>query len=67
MHEALTNAILHGNLELSSVLRETDETEYYRLSQDRRTQEPYRDRRVHLRNERATYAQIASELKAFAG
>ncbi len=46
LHEALTNAILHGNLELSSTLRETDEKEYYRLSVERRNQEPYRDRRV---------------------
>src|SRR5262249_22612056 len=36
----------HGNLELGSALRETDEKEYYRLSVERRTQEPYADRRV---------------------
>ncbi len=48
LHEALTNAILHGNLELSSSLRETDEKEYYRLSVERRAQEPYRDRRVFV-------------------
>jgi len=35
MHEALTNAILHGNLELLSTLRETDEKEYYRLGVER--------------------------------
>jgi CheY-like chemotaxis protein/anti-sigma regulatory factor (Ser/Thr protein kinase) len=46
LHEALTNAILHGNLELSSALRESAEKEYYRLSAERRSQEPYRDRRV---------------------
>src|SRR5438477_512489 len=48
LHEALTNAILHGNLELSSALRESDEKEYYRLSVERRSQEPYRDRRVYV-------------------
>jgi CheY-like chemotaxis protein/anti-sigma regulatory factor (Ser/Thr protein kinase) len=48
LHEALTNAILHGNLELSSTMRETDEKEYYRLARDRREQEPYRDRRVFV-------------------
>src|SRR5688572_30317921 len=48
LHEALTNAILHGNLELSSSLRESDEKEYYRQSVERRTQEPYADRRVFV-------------------
>jgi CheY-like chemotaxis protein/anti-sigma regulatory factor (Ser/Thr protein kinase) len=46
LHEALTNAILHGNLELSSEMRETDEKEYYRLARERRTQPPYAGRRV---------------------
>lgn len=48
LHEALTNAILHGNLELDSSLRETDEKAYYRLSQERRSQAPYVDRRVNV-------------------
>lgn len=48
LHEALTNAILHGNLELSSSLRETDEKEYYRLGVERRSQPPYGDRRVYV-------------------
>jgi CheY-like chemotaxis protein/anti-sigma regulatory factor (Ser/Thr protein kinase) len=48
LHEALTNAILHGNLELDSILRETDEKQYYQLAVQRRGQEPYRDRRVHV-------------------
>jgi CheY-like chemotaxis protein/anti-sigma regulatory factor (Ser/Thr protein kinase) len=51
LHEALTNAILHGNLELDSAMRETDEKGYYRLAADRRTQPPYQDRRVHVRME----------------
>ena len=46
MHESLTNAMLHGNLELDSALREDDEKQYYRLSVQRRTQAPYSDRRV---------------------
>jgi CheY-like chemotaxis protein len=46
MHESLTNAMLHGNLELDSALREDDEKQYYRLSVQRRTQPPYSDRRV---------------------
>ncbi len=48
LHEALTNAILHGNLSLSSELRETDEKEYYRLATERRTQPPWSERRVHV-------------------
>lgn len=48
LHEALTNAILHGNLGLSSELRETNEKEYYRLAVERRTQSPWSDRRVHV-------------------
>jgi CheY-like chemotaxis protein/anti-sigma regulatory factor (Ser/Thr protein kinase) len=48
LHEALTNAILHGNLELSSALRESDEKEYYRLAVSRRSEPPYADRRVHV-------------------
>jgi CheY-like chemotaxis protein len=48
LHEALTNAIFHGNLELSSDLKEADETQYYRLAKERQTQEPYKDRRVFV-------------------
>ncbi len=48
LHEALTNAILHGNLELESALRESDEKRYYRLGVERREQEPFRDRRVYV-------------------
>src|SRR5262245_22389832 len=48
LHEALTNAILHGNLDLSSELRESDEKEYYRLGVERRGQPPYADRRVFI-------------------
>jgi CheY-like chemotaxis protein/anti-sigma regulatory factor (Ser/Thr protein kinase) len=49
LHEALTNAILHGNLALSSELRETNEKEYYRLAQERRTQPPWSERRVFVK------------------
>jgi CheY-like chemotaxis protein/anti-sigma regulatory factor (Ser/Thr protein kinase) len=48
LHEALTNAIFHGNLGLGSELRETDERRYYELARERRIQEPYRDRRVYV-------------------
>src|SRR5262249_15467487 len=36
LHEALTNAIFHGNLELNSSIKERDEKEYYRLANERR-------------------------------
>lgn len=48
LHEALTNAILHGNLGLSSAMRETDEKEYYRLGVERREQPQYKERRVFV-------------------
>src|SRR5262249_1196480 len=48
LHEALTNAILHGNLELSSELREADEKAYHRLGLERRAQPPSAERRVSV-------------------
>src|SRR5262245_22288060 len=48
LHEALRNAIHHGNLELSSALRQQDQEGYYRLAEQRRRQEPYCQRRVSL-------------------
>lgn len=59
LQEALTNAIYHGNLEVSSDLRQDDEKVYYALAEERRHLTPYRDRKVyvHARFERdeATY------------
>jgi CheY-like chemotaxis protein len=49
LNEALLNAILHGNLELSSDLRQEDEEIFLELGDERRRQAPYRDRRVHVR------------------
>jgi CheY-like chemotaxis protein len=48
LREALINAIHHGNLEVASKLREQDEKQYYQLVEERREQEPYQDRRVHI-------------------
>jgi CheY-like chemotaxis protein len=48
LREALVNAIHHGNLEVSSELREKDDKTYYQLIEERRRQKPYQDRRVHL-------------------
>lgn len=48
LREALVNAMLHGNLEISSDLRETDEKAYYALIEQRRELEPFDDRHVHV-------------------
>jgi CheY-like chemotaxis protein len=48
LREALMNAIEHGNLELSSGLRDDDERAYRELREQRRREEPYRDRRVYV-------------------
>jgi CheY-like chemotaxis protein len=48
LREAILNAMEHGNLELSSELRENDEGSYHRLGQERRKQKPYCDRRVYI-------------------
>ncbi len=49
LNEALLNAIQHGNLELSSDLRQEDEEVFRNLGEERRRQPPYRDRRVRIR------------------
>src|SRR6516164_6021910 len=46
LEEALLNAMFHGNLELSSDLRQDDEGAYYRLAEERRGIAPFRDRQV---------------------
>jgi CheY-like chemotaxis protein/anti-sigma regulatory factor (Ser/Thr protein kinase) len=49
LSEALLNAIQHGNLELSSDLRQEEEEVFRNLGEERRRQSPYRDRRVRVR------------------
>ena len=48
LEEALLNAAHHGNLEISSDLREEDHTAYYQLARDRLTEEPYAGRRIRV-------------------
>jgi CheY-like chemotaxis protein/anti-sigma regulatory factor (Ser/Thr protein kinase) len=48
LREALINAIDHGNLEVSSELREGDDSNYHDLVNQRRQESPYKDRRVHF-------------------
>jgi len=49
LQEALVNAIHHGNLEVSSTLREHDEKGYQALIKERIIQKPFRDRRIHVK------------------
>ncbi|WP_052639967.1 ATP-binding protein [Zavarzinella formosa] len=46
--EAIDNALHHGNLELSSSLREGDGSQWRETGALRRTVSPYRDRRIHV-------------------
>jgi len=48
LHEALANAMYHGNLEVDSKLRENEDDSYYDLIAHRQQLAPYRDRRVRL-------------------
>jgi len=46
--EALSNAYFHGNLEVSSELRQQDADSYHALAEERRSQEPYCNRRIYV-------------------
>jgi CheY-like chemotaxis protein/anti-sigma regulatory factor (Ser/Thr protein kinase) len=48
LREAIINAMEHGNLEADSKLREDSGEQYYKLLAERRQQEPYSERRVHV-------------------
>lgn len=48
LEEALVNALYHGNLGLSSELREDNRDHYYKLAETRRGQQPYAVRRIHV-------------------
>ena len=49
LDEALVNAIVHGNLEVSSELRQSEDgKEYADAIQQRKQEAPYKDRRVHI-------------------
>ncbi len=48
LDEAITNAIIHGNLEVSSKLRQRDDNAYGELIQARSQMAPYADRRVSI-------------------
>jgi CheY-like chemotaxis protein/anti-sigma regulatory factor (Ser/Thr protein kinase) len=48
LEEALVNAMLHGNLEVSSALRGDTDEAYYTLITRRSAESPYQDRRIHV-------------------
>ena len=68
LQEALTNAMFHGNLEVSSDLRRNGCREFYELAEQRRNEAPYRQRRVFVKVEetweQATYT-IRDEGRGF--
>jgi CheY-like chemotaxis protein/anti-sigma regulatory factor (Ser/Thr protein kinase) len=48
LEEALLNALYHGNLEISSELRQGDDSAFYELAVQRCAMAPYADRRLHV-------------------
>jgi CheY-like chemotaxis protein/anti-sigma regulatory factor (Ser/Thr protein kinase) len=48
LREAMSNAIIHGNLGVDSSLRETDERLYYAQVEERKHQEPHNRRNVYV-------------------
>lgn len=48
LEEALLNALYHGNLEISSDLREADSKAYYSLAEERRRLAPFKQRTIEV-------------------
>jgi CheY-like chemotaxis protein/anti-sigma regulatory factor (Ser/Thr protein kinase) len=48
LQEALLNALQHGNLEVTSELRQKDEKQFQVLLEQRRRKNPFRTRRIHV-------------------
>ncbi len=48
LQEALVNALFHGNLEVSSDLRQEDDSQFEELARQRQDIEPYRSRRIRV-------------------
>lgn len=48
LEEALLNGMIHGNLEISSELRQRDDGSFNRVIERRRNKEPYRTRRLRV-------------------
>lgn len=48
LEESLSNAMIHGNLEVSSELRDQDDNAYELMIRARKETPPYRDRRIRI-------------------
>ena len=48
LQESLANALFHGNLEVSSDLRQDDEKQFFDLVECRRSMDPYQSRRIDV-------------------
>ena len=48
LEEALLNGMYHGNLEVSSDLKQDGSNAFNRLAEQRRQEAPYRERRLHV-------------------
>jgi CheY-like chemotaxis protein/anti-sigma regulatory factor (Ser/Thr protein kinase) len=57
LDEALLNAYFHGNMEVSSSLRESNYHEFFDLAKRRSQESPYRERRISVR---ATFSSTAA-------
>ena len=62
IEEALLNAYYHGNLEVSSDLREQDHRLYHETAAQRARETPYRDRRIYV-NVRITPTQATYTIR----
>jgi CheY-like chemotaxis protein len=51
LQESLINALFHGNLEVSSDLRQENENEFYSQAQERCAQTPYRGRKIRFQSQ----------------
>lgn len=60
LEEVLLNSMFHGNLELSSALREDDKPTYHALARVRAKEPPYRERRIFVE---ASFSPTGAEFK----
>lgn len=60
LEEVLLNAMFHGNLELSSALREDDKSTYHEVARLRAKESPYRERRIFVE---ASFSPSGAEFK----
>ena len=68
LHEAMVNAVIHGNLEIASSIKNESPDEFERLLREREANPQYADRRVDIRCQVTTeqlYFEIGDEGKGF--